>query len=258
MAFRSASLRKMVDLPRDHATPHPARAGAAVAIGAVGLGVVVASVLLPFRNEGATWFAIGLHLAVAAAVLALIGAHYPHRRFGAANTVTLLRAGGVAVFAGFAAEPAAILSTGPLAVFGAALLLLALDGIDGLLARRQGLVTGFGARFDMEVDALFILILATIAFGLGKADAWVLGLGLLRYGFLAGGQVWPWLEAPLPPSLRRKAICVLQIAVLALLLLPHLAPPVSGLVAAVAFVLLLWSFAVDIRWLHRHRAISAQ
>ena len=39
-------------------------------------------------------------------------------------------------------------------------LLLALDGLDGWAARRQGLVSAFGARFDMEVDALLILALA--------------------------------------------------------------------------------------------------
>jgi phosphatidylglycerophosphate synthase len=132
-----------------------------------------------------------------------------------------------------------------------ALGLLALDGIDGWLARRQRLETAFGARFDMEVDALFILVLAALAVGLGKAGAWVLALGMMRYGFVAASLAWPWLAAPLPPSLRRKAVCVLQIAVLAALLAPPVAPPVSGALAAAAFAALAWSFAVDVRWLAR-------
>ena len=36
---------------------------------------------------------------------------------------------------------------------------LALDGVDGHLARRFDQVSDFGARFDMEVDAALILVL---------------------------------------------------------------------------------------------------
>ena len=39
----------------------------------------------------------------------------------------------------------------------------ALDGVDGWLARRSGIASAFGARFDMEIDALLILVLAVLA-----------------------------------------------------------------------------------------------
>ena len=37
---------------------------------------------------------------------------------------------------------------------------LALDGVDGRVARRTETVTAVGARFDMEVDAFLILVLS--------------------------------------------------------------------------------------------------
>jgi phosphatidylglycerophosphate synthase len=40
--------------------------------------------------------------------------------------------------------------------------LLALDGLDGWLARRFGLASAYGARFDMEVDGFLILVLALL------------------------------------------------------------------------------------------------
>ena len=63
----------------------------------------------------------------------------------------------------------------------------ALDGVDGWLARRDAQASSFGARFDMETDAAFILILSVLVWQHGKAGAWVLGCGLMRYVFVAAG-----------------------------------------------------------------------
>ena len=38
--------------------------------------------------------------------------------------------------------------------------LLILDGVDGRVARARGEVSAFGARFDMETDALLLLCLS--------------------------------------------------------------------------------------------------
>ncbi|QQS53903.1 MAG: CDP-alcohol phosphatidyltransferase family protein [Candidatus Competibacteraceae bacterium] len=180
--------------------------------------------------------------------------HLPLLTFGAANQVTLSRAGMAALAAGLIGRPE---MTPDQSWFVAALagLALALDGIDGWLARRGGLQSRFGARFDMEVDAFFILILAALLFQSGKAGAWVLLSGLLRYGFVALGYALPWLNRPLPPRWRRQAVCVLQTAVLALCLAPPLIPPWTTALAAAALGLLALSFAVDVRWLWRtHRS----
>ena len=66
----------------------------------------------------------------------------------------------------------------------------------------------------MEVDALLIMVLAILAWQHGKAGAWVLLSGLLRYAFVAAGWLAPWIARPLPPSRRRQTICVVQIAAL--------------------------------------------
>src|SRR4051794_31124111 len=64
--------------------------------------------------------------------------------FGAANVVTSLRLLLViALGVGLHGAPGLVLAALVLAV-------LALDGLDGWLARRAGLVSAFGAHFDME------------------------------------------------------------------------------------------------------------
>ena len=62
-----------------------------------------------------------------------------------------------------------------------------LDGMDGWLARRSTLASAFGARFDMETDALLIMVLSALAWRWDRAGAWVLACGLMRYGFVAAG-----------------------------------------------------------------------
>jgi len=175
--------------------------------------------------------------------------------FGACNQVTLLRLALLCVLAGLVVAPGlAVAHPGyGWAALVVAVSALALDGIDGWLARRAGLTSAFGARFDMEVDAALILVLATLIWLTGKAGIWVLALGLIRYAFVIGGVFLPWLNTPLPDSFRRKAVCVVQVAVLAALLAPPVAPPVSQIAAGAALLALIWSFAVDVIWLWRQR-----
>jgi phosphatidylglycerophosphate synthase len=242
---------------RPHAVP--AAAGAALrgllpmaALGAAGLAALGVAVPGP-----AAFIPLALFAAAAGVALAGFARHYPHARAGAGNRVTLARLAAVSVMALPAADAAATGAAfgpaGPWAVTGLAAAALAADGLDGWLARREGLVSAFGARFDMEVDALFAALLALAALAAGKAGAWVLALGFMRHGFWAAGAVLPWLARPLPESRRRKAVCVVQIAVLAAVLAPPLRPPGSAWLAAAATALLAWSFAVDTVWLWRRR-----
>ena len=191
------------------------------------------------------------------AVTPFLPQHLPLVIFGAANQVTLSRAGMAALAAGLIGRPEMTPTQGWFVAMLAGLA-LALDGIDGWLARRGGLQSPFGARFDMEVDAFFILILAILVFQSGKAGAWVLLSGLLRYGFVALGYALLWLNRPLPPRKRRQTVCVLQTAALALCLAPPLIPPWATALAATALGLLVLSFAVDVRWLWRIRRSTPQ
>ena len=176
-------------------------------------------------------------------------AHHPLRRFGPANQVTMIRASLVALVAGFIGEPS--LPSAGWIVAGAAVFATVLDGVDGWLARRTGMASAFGARFDMETDALLIQVLAILAWQYDKAGPWVLASGLLRYVFVAAGWVLPWMRRPLFPSFRRKAICVVQIAGLILTILPPIVAPASEWLAAVSLAALVYSFLVDTLWLWR-------
>ncbi|MFP3422275.1 CDP-alcohol phosphatidyltransferase family protein, partial [Bacillus sp. SIMBA_161] len=91
------------------------------------------------------------------------------------------------------------LDTHPLLIwlpFAGATALLLLDLCDGALARRQGLASTFGARFDQEVDAAAILVLSALAVALADAPAWTLGTGALHYLYRLAGWLVPALARP--------------------------------------------------------------
>jgi phosphatidylglycerophosphate synthase len=206
-----------------------------------------------------------LELPVAAGLLAL-GALVPllapvalrapvlhsERGIGAANRITAARAIIIAGCAGLLPYPDLVVEHGwwVLLAAGAA---LALDGVDGAVARMTNTATDFGARFDMELDAFFIMILCALVWLTEQAGIWVLLIGLMRYAFAAAGRLVPALRQPLPPSLRRKVICVIQVGALMFCLAPPVGPTLATTVAGVALGLLALSFAVDVRWLLRHR-----
>src|SRR5262249_58290063 len=111
--------------------------------------------------------------------------------------MTFVRATIVALVAGLVSE------NNTLAVTWAAVALASaaavLDGVDGWIARRWRTASAFGARFDMEVDALLILVLAILAWQHSKAGGWVMLSGLLRYLFVGAGWIWAWMRRPLTP-----------------------------------------------------------
>lgn len=166
------------------------------------------------------------------------------RGLGLANLVTGVRAVlALSLWVLWTAHPwasVAIATTGAL-----------LDAVDGPLARRRGEVSRLGARFDMETDAFLIVTLSVIGWQMGKAGAWVLLSGAMRYLFVGASWLWPWLAADLPESYRRKAVCVVQIVTLIVALAPLVPAPWSDGVAGIGLGLLAWSFAVDVAWLAR-------
>jgi len=184
--------------------------------------------------------------------LGFLPRHHPFARFGPANQVTTIRAMLVALIAALIGEPRfpAVATSAAAATVAVS----ALDGIDGWLARRHQIASSFGARFDMEIDALLILVLAILVSEFDKAGPWVILSGLLRYIFVGAGRYWPRLRAPLFASRRRQAVCVVQILALNLAIVPAVQPPLSVAIAAVALAALAWSFLVDTRWLLRSAA----
>jgi len=226
-----------------------ALAGAGFALAAVGAGAVAATDALALGTTYAPKAIAGV-AAVAALVVATLPGHHPFARFGWANHVTLARAALVALAAALVGEgDAPRIMAFAVALGGAA---VALDFVDGRLARATGLASAFGARFDMETDAALVLVLALLAWQSGRVGPWVLASGLLRYAFVAAGACWPWLRRALAPSARRKAAAAVQMIALVVVLVPGVPPPAGTLVAAGALALLCYSFLVDTLWLHAH------
>ena len=170
---------------------------------------------------------------------------------GPANWVTLGRATLVLSVAALVPQPEILLDAGYWWIIGVAAIAMVLDGVDGRVARRTRGATAFGARFDMELDSLLMLVLAALVWRSGRVGPWVLLLGLPRYLFVAAGRLWPWLRAPLPERVRRKAGCVIQGIALLVCLGPIVPPGLATVVAALTLALLVSSFAADVVWLSR-------
>ncbi|EBA11968.1 CDP-alcohol phosphatidyltransferase family protein [Roseobacter sp. CCS2] len=215
--------------------------------------VFLYDLLFGMTAETTYFVVIGTGLYVLAATVAAfrLSQDFPHQSLGLCNLATLGRLVLVGVLcivvmAGIAPN---------WATFGIAALALGLDGIDGWLARKQGLSSDFGAQFDVEVDAIFALVLAIYAATNGAAGPYVILLGLPHYLFWIARLQLPWLNRPLRPSFARKAVCVFQIGALIALQVPFLADGRLDLIIAAVTLALIWSFGRDILWLWQKREV---
>lgn len=237
--------------------PRTPRYNVALTIGLVctaGLGWITGSWIdggAAYPLRAAAFFAV-----LFAAVVRVAGTQHPYERFGYANSVTTIRAILAALAAGLIGPPA---SPGVLwALIGLTALMAVLDGVDGWLARATRMASVYGARFDMETDAAFVLVLSILVWQHEKAGAWVLVSGLMRYAFVAAGWMQPWLAAPLRATRRGRTVAIGQMIGLGAALAPIVPWPASAVVAGVALVALCWSFAVDIAWLWRQSLRSVR
>jgi phosphatidylglycerophosphate synthase len=165
-----------------------------------------------------------------------------------ADWVTLTRALLAAGVAGLVADsfgrPASVTALVTLAAIA-----LALDAVDGQVARRTGTATPLGGRLDGEVDAFLILLLSIAVSQV--YGSWVLVIGAARYALLVAGWLIPWLAAPLPPRYWRKVVAAVQGIVLTVAVSGVLPRLVGMIVVAVALLLLAESFGRDVIWLYR-------
>ncbi|MFK7890674.1 MAG: CDP-alcohol phosphatidyltransferase family protein [Granulosicoccus sp.] len=234
----------------------PAGALPVLASCSVILIVTAAGVASRFDFHSAVFFFAFVAWGATASIVLYGLRSYPLNRFGPANTVTSVRAVATAVLASLIPVAGELqlhnnsYSMWFVCLF--ALFILALDGLDGYLARRSKTQTDFGARFDMETDAFLALIIALIVWQSGKLGAWILLLGIVRYVFVLASLKLVSLQGELYPSLRRKAICVVQISALCVLLCPWIHSELALVIGLIALVCLLGSFLRDILWLLRN------
>lgn len=193
------------------------------------------------------WTAYGFYTVISL----LLVTFWPYGSLGWANRVTLVRAVLVALVAGALADNAFSEAIWQWLVI--AVIALLLDGVDGWIARRTKSHSLFGARFDMELDALLILLLCAGLLRLESLELWVLLIGGMRYLFVAASWPFEWLAQPLFASFRRKAVCVWQVVALLLALTPLTSHLVASLLAISALLSLAYSFGFDVWWLYRHR-----
>lgn len=181
-------------------------------------------------------------------------AAYAERQLTPATWVTLTRAT-LAVGAAALTAESLVRSISPWPLVALSSVAIALDWVDGQVARRTATESALGARMDGEVDAFLMLVLSVAV--APTAGAWVLAIGAARYVFLVAGWLVAWMRSPLPRRDWRKTVTAVQGIVLVIASADVVPLRAIQLALAVALVLLAESFGRDVWWLWRHRAATA-
>jgi phosphatidylglycerophosphate synthase len=223
------------------------------------LGFVAVLGLLAVLQQGAGLGTVGWlgGLVAGAATASLLARGRCGRgavQLGPADHVTLARAVLVCGVTAMVVGSVAGSAPGPrttLVIVSLSMVALVLDAVDGAVARRTGTVSALGARFDMEVDALLILVLGVhVAADVGW---WVLAIGGYRYALLAAATWAFWLRGQVPARRWRKAVAAVQGIVLTVGAAQLLADPVVVAALLVSLALLTASFGTEIAELWRIR-----
>lgn len=123
------------------------------------------------------------------------------------------------------------------------------DVLDGWVARRLGQVTNLGARLDVEVDALGLLVASLTGLRTGVLPPWYLLLGSAYY-LVAVGRWWrrlrglPLFPERLAPYPLARSFAAAQMLFVTLALLGVLPPSVA---TAAAGVVMLPTLALFLR-----------
>lgn len=188
---------------------------------AVGTGALASFALLTWRTRG----------------------HWtPTTRFGSANTVSMTRLALAATLLGDPPFPAWFLASSA----GTALLL---DGLDGWLARRFGLVSRYGDLLDKEVDAFLTMALCLVLYRSTELNASILIPAVLRYLYVLRHEFASHPIAPPPATRFGRMAGAIVLGSLVVCLLPIGAWRVW--VGGLATALVLTSFARSLWQEHR-------
>ncbi len=173
---------------------------------------------------------------------------------GAANWITLLRAGAIVALSGFL--PMAFLHGHQIRYHlnwapGIIYLGISLaDLCDGFVARRQRHETELGKRLDIEADAAGLLAASLLAVVLGRLPAVYLLVGLAYYSFVLGIRVRQRRSLPVIALRSRpyaRIVAGFQMGLVGAALLPLFNPAFAFIAAGIFLLPLLIGFCRD--WL---------
>ncbi len=209
------------------------------------LGVVSATAGLGVAG----WIAGLATGAAATALIATARARSDQPAMHPADWVTLTRALLIAGVAGLVADsfgrPVSVTALVTLSAVA-----LALDAVDGQVARRTGTANPLGARSRRRGRRLPHPCCSALPCRRSTAG-WVLVIGAARYALLLAGWLIPWLAAPLPPRYWRKVVAAVQGIVLTVAISGQLSRLAGMIAVAAALLLLAESFGRDVIWLYR-------
>jgi len=204
---------------------------------------LLAACLVALAAHTAWPFVLAAATSLTALVLTSRGAHTPSGAFGWGNAISSAR---FVLSSCVGVVPASV----PTWALGATtLVLFALDGLDGFVAKRRGEASAFGAYFDMETDAYFVLLAGLVLFQRGRYGAWILVAGLLRYAYVVALALVPARRGDHPrSSFGRHAFTTLM---LGLALGMVLGEPFGTVATALGCGLVTASFARSFYWSYR-------
>lgn len=157
------------------------------------------------------------------------------RGLGAANSVTVARAGLVCLAGGFVvATPVGWVAWAPAVCYGVGVVL---DQLDGHVARTVGRETPLGRRLDMAVDTVGFVVAPVVAVVWGQLPAWYLSLSAARYvylGLTALRRLRGRPVADLPDGELNRYLAGGQMVFLTLALSPLVSPSTAVAVAPLA------------------------
>jgi len=198
--------------------------------------------------------ALVLFFVVVSIVFSFVRQYHPFLKFGFANHITIIRASLVVLTASLIGESETAYVAWVATIIAMSIVIL--DGFDGWLARRSQMVSKFGARFDMETDAVLIMVMSILVWQHGKAGMWILLGGFMRYAFVFAGLLLRWMAAELTSTRRAKTMSICHMIGLTFALLPFVLKPVSVIVVSVSLLALALSFVIDVyRLWHKEREL---
>ncbi len=223
----------------------------AMSAAAVGIGLLTLSMTLTVPSLfGITVASVfGVQTTIFYYVNRAVTRESGRQQFTVATGVTVLRGSAILVLAGFVVvgRPDGLLAWIPALLFGAGALF---DGLDGAVARATDTVSAFGARLDVEVDALALLVGTAVTVRIDAAPTVFLLVGLARYAFVGAIALRESRGLPvktLPPRLSRRILGALGMIVVFVVLTPGLDQTHTRPLAVVAMIPFLLGFCRD--WL---------